>query len=80
MLINATSKTITVSGLSDRGRDAAFRPPNLAYNRADGAHLGVWDAALEEMRVAMSTSALDATIRIAAGVDQRYSQAELEAI
>jgi len=80
MLINATSKTITVSGLSDRGPDAAFRPPNLAYNRADGAHLGVWDAALEEMRVAMSTSALDATIRIAAGVDQRYSQAELEAI
>lgn len=80
MLINATSKTITVSGLSDRGPDAAFRPPNLAYNRADGAHLGVWDAALEEMRVAMSTSALDATIRIAAGVDQRYTQAELEAI
>lgn len=80
MLINATSKTITVSGLSDRGPDAAFRPPNLAYNRADGAHLGVWDAALEEMRVAMSTSTLDATIRIAAGIDQRYSQAELEAI
>ncbi len=80
MLINATSKTIVVEGVSDREADAAFTPPDLAYNRADGAHLGVWDAALEEMRVAMSTSALDATIRIAAGVDQRYSQAELEAI
>lgn len=80
MLIDATTKTITVSGLSDRGQDAAFTPPGLAYNRTDGAHLGVWDAALEEMRVAMSSSASDTTIRIAAGIDQRYTQAELEAL
>lgn len=80
VLVDATNKEIQVGGVSDREPDARFRPPSLVYARADGASLGVWDAALEEMRVAMGVSAADDVLRIAAGLDMRHTQTELEAM
>lgn len=80
MLIDATNKTITVGSISDQRALSTTVPADLAHGRTDGAYLTTWDAAAEELRVISQTSTTDEYWRIGVGINDRYTQAEIEAM
>lgn len=80
VLIDATNKTLTVTGVTDRAALSTAVPSTLAHGRTDGAYLTAWDAAAEDLRVISQTSTDDEYWRIGVGINDRYSQAEIEAM